>query len=174
MGVPLLFFWLLAAISLGSAILVVANQNPVRSALFLVVKFFVLAVFYFTLGAEFVGSVQIIFYAGAIMVLFLFVIMLLNLGAPEALKESGRLGTAPAIVVGLIFLSLLSGVGAIDRGLPPVSTKAAQFMESGGTPEQVGIALFNPSQPWLFPFEVTSFLLLIGVVGAVVLAKRRI
>jgi len=174
MNLPTVFFWFLAAISLGSAILVVANQNPVRSALFLVVNFFVLAVFYFTLGAEFVGAVQIIVYAGAIMVLFLFVIMLLNLGAPEALRETGKLGPAPAIVLALIFVSLLGAVGATDRGVAATKPHAITFLETGGTPERVGMALFEPGQPWLFPFEVTSFLLLIGVVGAIVLAKRRI
>jgi NADH-quinone oxidoreductase subunit J len=174
MNWPLIFFAILALLSVGSAILVVANQNPVRSALFLVVNFFVLAVFYFTLGAEFIGAVQIIVYAGAIMVLFLFVIMLLNLGAPEALRERGKLGPAPAIVLALVFLSLLGGVGAIDSGLRPVNPQAATFMATGGTPEKVGLALFSPSLPWLFPFEVTSFLLLIGVVGAIILAKRRI
>jgi NADH-quinone oxidoreductase subunit J len=174
MSWPMMFFWILAFVSAGSAILVVANQNPVRSALFLVVNFFVLAVFYFTLGAEFIGAVQIIVYAGAIMVLFLFVIMLLNLGAPEALRESGKLGPAPAIVLALIFLSLLGGVGAIDSGLKAVNPQAPVFMATGGTPERIGMSLFNPGQPWLFPFEVTSFLLLIGVVGAIILAKRRI
>jgi len=174
MNFPLFFFWILAILSVGSALLVVANANPVRSALFLVVNFFVLSVFYFTLGAEFIGAVQVIVYAGAIMVLFLFVIMLLNLGAPEALKERGKLGPMPAIVLALIFLSLLGGVGAIDKGLKAASPKAAEFMQTGGTANNIGVALFSPSQPWLFPFEVTSFLLLVGVVGAIILAKRRI
>jgi NADH-quinone oxidoreductase subunit J len=100
--------------------------------------------------------------------------MLLNLGAPEALKERGKLGPAPAIVLALVFLSLLGGVGAIDTGLQAPSPQAVMFMESGGTPLKVGEALFAPNQPWLFPFEVTSFLLLVGVVGAIILAKRRI
>src|SRR5579872_5517390 len=101
-------FWVLAIISVCSALLVVANRNPVRSALFLVVNFFVLSVFYFTLGAQFIGAVQVIVYAGAIMVLFLFVIMLLNLGAPEALRERGGLQVPAAIVLALIFLTILS------------------------------------------------------------------
>ncbi len=174
MNWALILFWTFALISVGSALLVVANTNPVRSALFLVVNFFVLAVFYFTLGAEFIGAVQIIVYAGAIMVLFLFVIMLLNLGAPEALKERGKLGPAPAIVMALVFLSLIGGVGAINSGLRPVSPRAAAFMQTGGTPEKIGASLFDPNLPWLFPFEITSFLLLIGVVGAIILAKRKI
>src|SRR5437588_5728507 len=114
-----LLFWLLAATSVGSAILVVANKNPVRSALFLVVNFFVLAVFYLTLSAQFIAAVQVIVYAGAIMVLFLFVIMLLNLGAPEALRERGGLQTPVAAVLALTFLTAIAGAGAITGGLKP-------------------------------------------------------
>jgi NADH-quinone oxidoreductase subunit J len=168
-----LLFWILALISVGSAIAVVANKNPVRSALFLVVNFFVLAIFYLTLSAQFIAAVQIIVYAGAIMVLFLFVIMLLNLGAPEALRERGGMAAPAAIVLALIFLTVLSGAGAISSGLG-ASKATPAWLASSGTVETVGLTLFDPRNPWLFPFEVTSFLLLIGVVGAIVLAKRRI
>src|ERR1041384_8288390 len=107
MSADLLFFWILAAISVASAVLVVANRNPVRSALFLVVNFFVLAVFYLTLSAQFIAAVQVIVYAGAIMVLFLFVIMLLNLGAADQLRERGRLQTPVAIGLGVAFIVAL-------------------------------------------------------------------
>jgi NADH-quinone oxidoreductase subunit J len=170
---PLVIFWILAAVSVVSALLVVANKNPVRSALFLIMNFFVLAVFYLSLSAQFIAAVQIIVYAGAIMVLFLFVIMLLNLGAPEALKERGGIQAPIAIVLALAFLTALTGAGAINAGLPR-STATSAWIENSGTVKTIGIALFDPVQPWLFPFEVTSFLLLIGVVGAIVLAKRRI
>src|ERR671939_698922 len=109
MSGALVIFWILAAISIGSAILVVANRNPVRSALFLVVNFFVLAVFYITLSAQFIAAVQVIVYAGAIMVLFLFVIMLLNLGAPEALRESGGLQVPVALALAVVMLATLTG-----------------------------------------------------------------
>src|SRR5438445_10774875 len=109
-------FWLLALTSIGSAILVVANKNPVRSALFLVVNFFVLALFYMTLSAWFIGAVQVIVYAGAIMVLFLFVIMLLNLGAPEALRETGGMQMPAAVLLGVIFITAVTGAGAISAG----------------------------------------------------------
>lgn len=174
MNWPLLIFWFLAIISVVSGLLVVANPNPVRSALFLVMNFFVLSVFYFTLGAQFIGVVQVIVYAGAIMVLFLFVIMLLNLGAPDALKERGGLGTLVAIGMALIFLTVLAGAGAITAGLPGAVPTAAQLEASNGTVEKVGYALFDSRLPWLFPFEVTSILLLVGVVGAIILAKRKI
>ena len=170
---PMILFAILACLSVGSAVLVVANRNPVRSALFLVLNFFVLAIFYLTLSAQFISAVQVIVYAGAIMVLFLFVIMLLNLGAPEALRERGGLQTPIAAVLALTFLAAIGGAGAITGGLAP-SGASSQSLTSGGTVETIGKSLFDPTLPWLFPFEVTSFLLLIGVVGAIVLAKRRI
>lgn len=166
-------FWLLAITSVCSALLVVANKNPVRSALFLVVNFFVLSLLYLTLSAQFIAAVQVIVYAGAIMVLFLFVIMLLNLGAPEALRESGGLQAPVAGLLALVFITILTTAGAISTGLgAPAAT--AESLATGGTVEQVGIHLFNPTEPWLFPFEVTSILLLVGVVGAIMLAKRKI
>lgn len=168
-----ILFWILAAVSVGSAILVVANKNPVRSALFLVLNFFVLSVFYLTLSAQFIAAVQVIVYAGAIMVLFLFVIMLLNLGAPEALHETGGMQMPAAILLALIFITALTSAGAISAGLQPSAT-TPELLNNGGSVQSVGIHLFSGTEPWLFPFEVTSILLLVGIVGAIVLAKRRI
>ncbi|HXG23431.1 MAG TPA: NADH-quinone oxidoreductase subunit J [Chthonomonadales bacterium] len=170
---PQFFFWFLALISVGSAIAVVANRNPVRSALFLVVNFFVLAIFYLTLSAQFIAAVQVIVYAGAIMVLFLFVIMLLNLGSPEVMRERGGLQTPAAVVLGIFFLTVLNAAGGVSAGLAP-SRATAESLAKGGTVETIGLALFDASQPWLFPFELTSVLLLIGIVGAIVMAKRRL
>jgi NADH-quinone oxidoreductase subunit J len=170
---PVALFAVLAVLSVGSALLVVTNRNPVRSALFLVANFFVLAVFYLTLSAQVISAVQVIVYAGAIMVLFLFVIMLLNLGAPEALKERGGIQTPIAAVLALTFFTAIAGAGAITGGMPP-SAATAETVANGGTVNTIGMALFDPKQPWLFPFEDTSFLLLVGVVGAIVLAKRRL
>jgi len=173
MNWPLVGFWVLAVISVGTALLVVANRNPVRSALFLVLNFFVLAVLYLSLSAQFIAAAQVIVYAGAIMVLFLFVIMLLNLGIPSALREPGGLQVPAAVLLALVFFGLLSVAGAVSVGLgPPAATP--QSLAAGGTVETVGRHLFNPGEPWLFPFEVTSVLLLVGIVGAIVLAKRRI
>src|SRR5258706_15292244 len=127
-----ILFAILAFLSVGSAILVVANRNPVRSALALVVNFFVLALLYLTLSAQFIAAVQVIVYAGAIMVLFLFTIMLLNLGAPEALKESGGLQAPVAILLALILFSALTGAGAIGAGLSnPAATP--ETLATGGT-----------------------------------------
>jgi NADH-quinone oxidoreductase subunit J len=172
MGAQVLF-WILAVTSVGSAMLVVLNKNPVRSALFLVLNFFVLAVLYLTLSAQFIAAVQVIVYAGAIMVLFLFVIMLLNLGAPELLVEKGGLQAPLAIIMALAFLAALTAAGAVSAGLGPSPATAATLRE-GGTVEAVAYGLFDGNKPWLFPFEATSILLLVGIVGAIVLAKRRI
>ena len=168
-----MLFWLLAIVSVTSAVLVVANKNPVRSALFLVVNFFVLSVLYLTLSAQFIAAVQVIVYAGAIMVLFLFTIMLLNLGAPAGLREPGGLQMPVALLLAVVFICALTGAGAISAGLMPSGT-TPEFLSKGGSVETIGVHLFKASEPWLFPFEVTSILLLVGVVGAIVLAKRRI
>lgn len=166
-------FWLLAAVSVCSAVLVVLHRNPVRSALFLVVNFFVLAVLYLTLSAQFIAAVQVIVYAGAIMVLFLFTIMLLNLGAPAAPADTRSIQKPVAIVLALAFVTILTGTGMVSSGMA-ASHATRDTLATGGTVQAVGLALFDANQPWLFPFEVTSLLLLVGVVGAIVMAKRRL
>jgi NADH-quinone oxidoreductase subunit J len=165
-------FWILAVISVVASLYMVRTQNPVRSALSLVVTFLCVAVFYVLLSAQFIAAVQIIVYAGAIMVLFLFVIMLLNLGAADALRERGTIQRLPAIGLGLIFIVLLLQSQSLLILLPGPGnpTNAAAI----GTVQSVGLALFDPKLPWLFPFEITSILLLIAVVGAIIMAKRHI
>ena len=184
----LVFFAILAVVSIGSAVWMVSTKNPVRSALFLVVTFLAMAAFYITLSAQFIAAVQVIVYAGAIMVLFLFVIMLLNLGAPQALKEPGGLQRPVAILLALVFLGALflsptflnmpAPRSAAEYGVsnptatmegPPSVTPA-----NIGTVETIGYYLFSPSLPWLFPFEATSILLLVAVVGAIIMAKRQL
>lgn len=168
----LLFFWILALFSVGSSILMVANRNPVRSALFLVATFLCMALLYITLSAQFIAAVQVIVYAGAIMVLFLFVIMLLNLGAPQGLRERGALQPVTALVLGAVFVGALLRSEALVSIPKPAAPPAAY--ESLGTVESVGLSLFSQKLPWLFPFEVTSILLMVAIVGAIVLAKRRV
>ncbi len=170
MTLELVFFWILAVISVGAAIMMVVSRNPVRSALYLVTTFLCVAVFYILLSAQFIAAVQIIVYSGAIMVLFLFVIMLLNLGAPQALRERGTIQPVVAVVLGLLFLMALLG----SSSLVSVPTKAVPVNYQLGTVENVGKALFSPDLPWTFPFEVTSILLLVAIVGAIIMAKRRI
>ena len=191
MNIELIFFAILALISVGSAVWMISTKNPVRSALFLVITFLAMAVFYVTLSAQFIAAVQVIVYAGAIMVLFLFVIMLLNLGAPQALREPGGLQRPVAIVLALVFLGALflsptlfnfDQYAAARRAEDFVVTNRTATMQGPptltlgniGTVETIGYNLFSPSLPWLFPFEATSILLLVAVVGAIIMAKREL
>jgi NADH-quinone oxidoreductase subunit J len=167
-----LFFWILAIIATGSALMVVVARNPVRSALALVVTFLTIAVLYITLSAQFLAAVQVMVYAGAIMVLFLFVIMLLNLSAPDALKERGTIQRPIALALGAMFITALIFSQAL-MAMPTFPARAEQIANLG-TVQSIGLSLYNPNLPWLFPFEITSILLLIAVVGAIVLAKRKL
>ncbi|HSV73751.1 MAG TPA: NADH-quinone oxidoreductase subunit J [Chthonomonadales bacterium] len=173
MSAQMVLFAVLATLSVVTAILVVVHRNPVRSALSLVCNLIVLAVLYLTLSAQFVAAIQIIVYAGAIMVLFLFTVMLLNLGAPEALRETGRVQGVVGVALGLSFLAAILGAGTISAGLGP-SAATEESLRTGGTAEAIGRHMFEPGLPWHFAFELTSVLLLVGIVGAVVLAKRRL
>jgi NADH-quinone oxidoreductase subunit J len=169
-----LLFWIFATFAVVASIALVATKNPVRSALALVGAFLCVAAFYILLSAQFIAAVQVIVYAGAIMVLFLFVIMLLNLGAPQALRERGTIQPPIAIALGVIFIWALLNSGSLfglTQAVPPAS---AQVFVAQGTVEGIGNALYNPAQPWLFPFEVTSILLLVAIVGSIIMAKRRI
>lgn len=169
-----ILFWILALLSVGASIFMVVTQNPVRSALFLVVTFLCVAVFYVMLSAQFLAAVQIIVYAGAIMVLFLFVIMLLNLGAPQALRERGTLQPvlAVALATGFTVMLLMSqSLLTISKTRTPA---APEVYVPLGTVEGIGLNLFDPKQPWLFPFEITSILLLVAIIGAIIMAKRKI
>src|ERR1700722_1378518 len=168
---PLITFFILAIIAVASALMVVVNTNPVRSALSLVVTFLCVAAFYITLSAQFIAAVQIIVYAGAIMVLFLFVIMLLNLGAPVVLQERGKLQPRIAVGLGAVFITLLSLSPLIILSGNPAP---ARITDNMGTVENIGKNLYSPALPWLFPFEITSILLLVAVIGAIIMAKRRI
>ncbi len=167
-----ILFWIFAVLAVVSAIFMVATPNPVRSALGLVATFICVAVFYVMLSAQFIAAVQVIVYAGAIMVLFLFVIMLLNLGAPEALRERGSLQPMVAAILGVVFLIALfvsDSLIKVRAGSAPASV-----YKPLGTVEGVGLALFDQNQPWVLPFEMTSILLLIAVIGAIIMAKRKI
>lgn len=152
-------------IAVFSAINVVSQRNPVYSALFLVANFCCLAVYYLLLDAQFLAVVQIIVYAGAIMVLFLFVVTLLSPGREETAGD--RLGVLRTPAVVLAFILGLGVVGILFfNGINGVPNNQAL-----GTVQIVGDQLFHK---FLFPFEVTSLLLLAAMLGAVVLAKRRI
>lgn len=160
-----ILFVLMAIVIVVTSIGVVAARNPVRSALNLVANFFALAVLYLFLYAQFVAAVQIIVYAGAIMVLFLFTIMLLNLGSPAELADRGEIKRPITWGLALLFVIVLAG-GVFAR-----LGEAQPAQDDMGTVQMVGKFLFAD---WVYPFELTSILLLIAIVGAIVMAKRRL
>lgn len=163
----LMAFGALAGLAALSAVGVVAFGNAVRSALCLVLNFFLLAFLYFSLNAEMLGITQIIVYTGAIMVLFLFVIMLLNLGAPQALNEKRD----PKRLIGLVLGFALFALIAAQVLRPMVDVVTTRAPERYGTPEAIGRTLFTL---YVWPFEMASILLVIGIVGSILLAKRRV
>ncbi len=165
------FFFLFAAMAVLSAIFMVTQVNAVASVLYLVVTFFSLSGLFVLLDAHFIAAVQIIVYAGAIMVLFLFVIMLLNLGStqPSDLRRGlGRvLAGSVAVALVAIFARLLMAGGDVE-GLGG-SSALDPLLESSGAVAAVAEPLFTR---YLVAFEVTSILLVVAIVGAVVLARR--
>lgn len=176
-----LAFWITAVLAVVTGLNVIVQRNPIYSALFLVANFFCLAVFYLLLNAQFLAIVQIIVYAGAIMVLFLFVITLLSPGREETGGDPLARIRIPVSVLGVAFaagLALLLGGSAI-RGLHGVSAidgscpvPTDNHLGGGlGCVNTIGDRLFST---YLFPFEVTSLLLLLAMLGAVVLAKRKL
>ena len=166
------FFFLFAAMAVLSAIFMVTQVNPVASVLYLIVTFFSLSGLFVILDAHFIAAVQIIVYAGAIMVLFLFVIMLLNLGStqPSDIRRGlGRvLAGSVAVALVAIFARLFMADGDVD-GLGGPSALHS-LLESSGAVAAVAEPLFTR---YLVAFEVTSILLVVAIVGAVVLARRR-
>lgn len=164
-----ILFYGLAAMSVVSAILMITRRNPVTSVLFLIMNFFALAGLYLTLQAQFIAVIQIFVYAGAIMVLFLFVIMLLNLGDDQKLTEviSYKKIVGAALAVGVL-LELIYIIGLAPSGLPAGNLDRGAAI---GTVEVLGTKLFTQ---YLFPFEITSILLLVAIVGAVLLAKKKL
>lgn len=158
----LIFFFVLAGLLVASSLLVVFQRNVVHCAMALVGALFLIAVLFVTLNAPMVGILQILVYAGAIMVLFLFVIMLLNPGVLERRRATWwGFGSAAALLLSVVLISLMS------RSQTPVS--AAARPESFGSPELLAERLFTD---FVLPFEIASVLLLVAIIGAVVLAKR--
>jgi NADH-quinone oxidoreductase subunit J len=164
------FFLVLAVLGVVGALMVVAQRNPVVSALYLVLSFVSLAGMYVLLQAPFLAAVQVVVYAGAIMVLFTFVIMLLNLkhDIDDGLHHAARrvLGGIFAIALAAIFYVVIRKPWALGPG----GADTAEAVAEVGNAEAVGYRLYTT---YLFPFEVTSLVLLVGIIGAVVLAKRR-
>jgi len=168
MSFETVLFYILAVVSIGSGILVITRRSPVMSVLYLILNFFALAGLYLTLHAQFIAVIQIIVYAGAIMVLFLFVIMLLNLGDEQKLSE--RVSFRKMTAVGLSFAVLMELVYIVLVREEEFPVKNIERAVEIGSVEHIGKELFST---FLFPFEVTSVLLIAAIVGAVVLAKRK-
>ena len=159
----LALFLIFGAICVAAAVNLLVQRHPISSALSLIVVMGSLAVLYLLLGAEFVAVIQVIVYAGAIMVLFVFVIMLLNAGVEEQTTGSrvAFLFGIPGMLLGSLLVGWVvlrhSGTGSVGIGALP------------GTPKVIGDLLFHE---FLLPFEVTSILILIAIMGAVVLASK--
>ena len=162
-----ILFVILAAIAVGAAINLVVQTHPISSALSLIGVMGALAGLYLLLGGEFIAAAQLVVYAGAIMVLFVFVIMLLNEGA-ERPSRGFSMTRLLAVLLLAGFLGILSFL--IQKTLP--QTEIVRFGAfTGGSAHDVGMKLF---QDYLLPFEVTSILILIALVGAMVLARKEI
>lgn len=192
-NMPLIVFLTIGTLAVASAILVVAMRNPVHSALFLLVTFLCVAILFVMKGAEFVGAVQVLVYAGGVMVLFLFVVMLINVRhlPDEKMMSPFLLG---GLVVGIGVAAILATVvrtgdyhdevnkphilKSIATHHTEVSTvngkettKRVVSYQTAGNSEAVGNALY---QDYLVPFEVASLFLLVAMIGAIVIGKREL
>jgi len=164
-------FVILAVFTVVTAILVIVQRNPVSSAIFLILTFLALAGIYLLLHAEFIAAIQVLVYAGAIMVLFLFVIMLLNLEKEKRTVTRNRLLKGVGVLLGL---ALLVQIGTVFQKVVLEGTKGSfppEKVASLGNTQVVAQLLFTD---FLLPFEITSALLLVAIIGAIMLAKREI
>ena len=166
-------FYVIAACILGFAVLVVSTKDTVHSVLFLVLDFLFVAALYVLLGAPFLAAIQVLVYAGGIVVLYLFVVMLVNLKRPpEAHHDPHRqtrlgFGLAAAVLVELGAIAAYS----VARPAPALLVATAPRGPMPGNTEQVGWLLYTS---YLIPFEIASMLLLVAMIGAIVLAKREL
>jgi NADH-quinone oxidoreductase subunit J len=158
-------FYFLAFVTLLSAIMVVVAKNPVYSVLYLILTFFTLSGHYILLNAQFLAAVNIIVYAGAIMVLFLFVIMFLNLNKDAEPAKGNLLKFAATVAGGMLLVVMVAALKSADVG----TYDSEQFNSQVGMVENLGIVLYKQ---YLLPFELASVLFLVAMVGAVMLGKR--
>ena len=163
MSISEILFYVLAAVSLGSALMVITSRNPVYSVLWLIITFFSISGHYLLLNAQFLAIVNIIVYAGAIMVLFLYVLMLMDLRKEAEPQKNKWLKIAGAVAGGSLLLVLVAALRNAD-------TRMAQLNEGNiGLIENLGKVLFTE---YVVPFEIASILFLSAMVGAVVIGKR--
>ena len=161
-----ILFWFLSALALFSALMVLASKNPVHSVLWLIVVFFAISGHYILLNAQFLAIVNLIVYAGAIMVLFLFVIMLMNLNASTEPQRNSLLKLAGVVAGCLLLTVMVSAVRSANE-----ITNSQTIMNEGniGLIENLGKVLFTQ---YVVPFEISSVLFLSAMVGAVVIGKK--
>ncbi len=168
-------FYLFGVIAIAAAIVFVTRKSPVAAAMWLVTTMFCLAALYIMLGADFIGVIQVLVYAGAIMVVFLFVVMLLNLGNPSEIADiRGRWAGLIAAFLGLAMLAMLMTLGRSRiPGEDLAAPLVASWEEGGRTGDVVGLIAAPLYRDYLLAFEITSVLLLAAIVGAVVIGRGR-
>jgi NADH-quinone oxidoreductase subunit J len=164
-------FYTIAAFILGFAILVVTTKDTVHSVLFLVLDFLFVAALYVLLNAPFVAAIQVLVYAGGIVVLYLFVVMLVNLKRPPEAHQDPHRRTKLGFGLSAAVLIELGAIGIYGYMRPPPPAIASAAIPVTGNTEQVGWLLYTS---YLIPFEIASMLLLVAMIGAIVLAKREL
>jgi NADH-quinone oxidoreductase subunit J len=163
--VEMVVFIILAILAVAAGVGVIAQRSAVRSALFLLVNFCCLAGIYILLNAQFVALVQVAIYAGAIVVLFLFVVMLLGLERSEETPDLRRTQWIAGVLLGILFLA------GIVWALIPMEAGSVQVLTRADNVRQIGTVLLTDLA---IPFELTAVILLVAIIGAVVLAKKRL
>ena len=162
-----LIVYILGGLTVGSALMVILSKHPIRSVLYLVLTFFLISADYIMLNAQFVAIVNIIVYTGAIMVLFLFVLMLLNLSKEHEPKTSMMVKLAASLAGGSLLVVLVAAIK--DAVLPAQAAALEMLPNNQGLIENLGKLLFKK---YVLPFEVSSILFISAMVGAILLAKR--
>src|SRR5215203_3025172 len=163
MNISEVLFWVLSFVAVFSALMVVISKNPVYSVLWLIITFFSISGHYILLNAQFLAIVNIIVYAGAIMVLFLFVIMLMNLTRDTEPQKNKWLKLAGAVAGGSLLLVLVAALRNTEKNMTELGTGDIGLIKN------LGRVLFND---YVVPFEISSILFLSAMVGAVVIGKR--
>lgn len=165
MNITQYIFWFLSFLALISAVMVVFSKNPVYSVLYLIITFFAIAGHYLLMSAQFLAAVHIIVYAGAIMVLFLYVIMMLNLNKEAEPHKKTYIQVIAVVAIGMLMVTLIGSFKGAEVAQPLMTR------EQIGSVEQLGKVLFSQ---FLLPFEVSSVLFLSAMVGAVYLSKKNL
>jgi NADH-quinone oxidoreductase subunit J len=168
MGITAILFWFLSALAIVGALMVVVSKNPVYSILYLIITFFAISGHYVLLNAQFLAIVNIIVYAGAIMVLFLFVVMLMNLNAETEPPQKKRYLFFAGVIAGCsLMLVLVAALKSSSTGSQLVQMKDGDV----GLISNLGKVLFTE---YVFPFEISSVLFLSAMIGAVVVSKKEV